>query len=58
MLEQLLFPRADLCCMHLALLGLLGDRLAAANRLQGDLGLEYRKMLRRDRFMVTAPPKG
>jgi len=44
--------------MHLVLLSQLGERLVAANRLQGDLGFEAGEWLRRDRFTVTAPLNG
>src|SRR5689334_17352089 len=45
MLEQLVFPRVDLRRMHLVLLGQLRERLVAANRMQGDLGFESRRMV-------------
>jgi len=44
-LEQLLLPGRDLRRMHLMLLSELGERLVAADRLQGDLGFEGRRMI-------------
>jgi len=44
-LEQLLLPGADLRGVDLMLLCQLGERLIAADRLQGDLGFEGRRMI-------------